>query len=65
MIVSCKDNGYGLGDDQLKAFLTKDTSYKDDLPIFAIGQCTCGREPQVFLLRSVTLSCGYQRRLTR
>jgi hypothetical protein len=31
MAVSCKDNGCGLGDDQLKAFLTKDTSYKDDL----------------------------------
>lgn len=36
MIVSCKDNGCGLGDDQLKAFLTKDTSYKDDLPIFGL-----------------------------
>lgn len=39
MIVSCKDNGCGLGNDQLKAFLTKDTSCKDDLPIFGIGQC--------------------------
>jgi hypothetical protein len=39
MAVSCKDNGCGLGDDQLKAFLTKDTSYKDDLPIPGIGKC--------------------------
>ena len=29
--IECLDNGCGLGPDQLKAFLTKDTSYKDDL----------------------------------
>lgn len=39
MSVSCRDNGWGLGDEQLKAFLTKDTSYKDDLPISGIGKC--------------------------
>ncbi|MBR7560520.1 hypothetical protein KC218_28635, partial [Mycobacterium tuberculosis] len=39
MDVSCADNGCGLGDDQLKAFLTKDTSYKDDLSIPGIGKC--------------------------
>ncbi|WP_168843510.1 hypothetical protein [Rhizobium sp. P40RR-XXII] len=39
MNVSCGDNGCGLGDDQLKAFLTKDTSYKDDLSISGIGKC--------------------------
>ncbi len=39
MSVYCKDNGCGLGDDQLKAFLTKDTSYKDDLPISGIDKC--------------------------
>jgi hypothetical protein len=48
MIVSCKDNGCGLGDDQLKAFLTKDTSYKDDLPIFGIGQCKGAGRIQFF-----------------
>jgi len=37
--ISCTDNGAGLGDDQLKAFVTKDTSYKDDLAIEGIGQC--------------------------
>lgn len=31
--IECVDNGCGLGPDQLKAFLTKDTSYKDDLNI--------------------------------
>jgi hypothetical protein len=42
--ISCKDNGVGFDDDQVKAFITKDTSYKDDLPISGIGQCKgCGR----------------------
>lgn len=37
--IECRDNGCGLGPDQLKAFLTKDTSYKDDLKIPGIGNC--------------------------
>lgn len=37
--ISCTDNGSGFGDDQTKAFLTKDTSYKDDLAISGIGKC--------------------------
>lgn len=37
--ISCTDNGAGLGDEQMKAFVTKDTSYKDDLKISGIGQC--------------------------
>lgn len=48
MTVSCKDNGCGLGDEQLKAFLTKDTSYKDDLPISGIGQCKGAGRIQYF-----------------
>lgn len=48
MAVSCKDNGCGLGDEQLKAFLTKDTSYKDDLPISGIGQCKGAGRIQYF-----------------
>ncbi len=39
IIIECEDNGCGLGPEQLKAFLTKDTSYKDDLSIPGIGQC--------------------------
>ncbi|MGR9249444.1 hypothetical protein [Rhizobium leguminosarum] len=46
--VSCKDNGCGLGEDQLKAFLTKDTSYKDDLPISGIGKCKGAGRIQFF-----------------
>jgi len=37
--LSCTDNGSGLGDAQTKAFVTKDTSYKDDLSIDGIGKC--------------------------
>lgn len=48
MAVSCKDNGCGLGDDQLKAFLTKDTSYKDDLSISGIGKCKGAGRIQFF-----------------
>lgn len=46
--VSCSDNGCGLGDDQLKAFLTKDTSYKDDLAISGIGKCKGAGRIQFF-----------------
>lgn len=48
MIISCQDNGCGLGDEQLKAFLTKDTSYKDDLSISGIGQCKGAGRIQYF-----------------
>lgn len=48
MSVSCKDNGCGLGEDQLKAFLTMDTSYKDDLPISGIGKCKGAGRIQFF-----------------
>ncbi|WP_260407416.1 hypothetical protein [Pseudomonas cichorii] len=46
--VSCVDNGCGFGDDQLKAFLTKDTSYKDDLSISGIGRCKGAGRIQFF-----------------
>ncbi|WP_321968399.1 hypothetical protein [Burkholderia cepacia] len=48
LTVSCKDNGCGLGNDQLKAFLTKDTSYKDDLAISGIGSCKGAGRIQFF-----------------
>lgn len=48
MSISCKDNGCGLGDEQLDAFLTKDTSYKDDLPIPGIGKCMGAGRIQFF-----------------
>ena len=48
MSISCKDNGCGLGNEQLDAFLTKDTSYKDDLPIPGIGKCMGAGRIQFF-----------------
>src|SRR5450830_78201 len=37
--LSCTDNGAGFDDPQVKAFVTKDTTYKDDLQIPGIGMC--------------------------
>ncbi len=37
--ITCTDNGAGFGDEQTKAFITKDSSYKDDLFIGGIGKC--------------------------
>jgi len=37
--IRCADNGCGMGDEQTNAFLTKDTSYKDDLAIGGIEKC--------------------------
>ena len=48
MEVICKDNGCGLGEYQRKAFLTKDTSYKDDLTISGIGKCKGAGRIQFF-----------------
>jgi|APLak6261694702_1056217.scaffolds.fasta_scaffold00090_30 hypothetical protein len=39
LTIRCSDNGIGLGPDQTKAFVTKDTSYKDYLKIQGIGEC--------------------------
>ena len=46
--ISCTDNGCGLGDDETNAFLTKDTSYKDDLLIAGIGMCKGSGRIQFF-----------------
>lgn len=46
--IQCTDNGCGLGPSQLQAFLTKDTSYKDDLRIPGIGNCKGAGRVQFF-----------------
>jgi len=46
--VTCKDNGSGFGEAQAEAFLTKDTSYKDDLSISGIYQCKGAGRIQYF-----------------
>lgn len=48
LAISCTDNGCGLGDEQTEAFLTKDTSYKDDLSIAGIGKCKGAGRIQFF-----------------
>lgn len=58
--IECVDNGCGLGPDQLKAFLTKDTSYKDDLNIPGIGNCKGSGRVQFFHhFSKVSLSSVY------
>ena len=46
--ITCTDNGVGLGSEQTKAFVTKDTSYKDDLTIAGIGKCKGSGRVQFF-----------------
>lgn len=46
--ITCTDNGCGLGDDQADAFVTKDTSYKDDLAIAGIAKCKGSGRIQYF-----------------
>jgi len=48
MDVHCQDNGCGFGEQQINAFLTKDTSYKDDLSIYGIGKCKGAGRIQFF-----------------
>lgn len=59
--ISCHDNGCGLGDEQLTAFLTKDTSYKDDLTITGIGSCKGSGRIQFFHhFNGMTIDSIYQ-----
>lgn len=59
--IECEDNGCGLGPEQLKAFLTKDTSYKDDLNIPGIGKCKgTGRVQFFHHFGEVTISSIYK-----
>ena len=75
MAITCRDNGCGLGDEQVKAFLTKDTSYKDDLLISGIGKCKgAGRIQYFHYFSALTinstsrqgtpiLACPFERRI--
>ena len=46
--VACTDNGAGLGERQVKAFVTKDSTFKDDLKIKGIGKCFGSGRVQYF-----------------
>lgn len=59
--IKCADNGCGLGDEQTSAFVTKDTSYKDDLAIAGIGKCKgSGRIQYFHHFSSVSLDSTYR-----
>ncbi|WP_105104036.1 hypothetical protein [Microbulbifer pacificus] len=46
--LKCTDNGAGFGDDQIRAFVTKDSTYKDYLNIQGIGKCKGAGRIQYF-----------------
>lgn len=46
--ISCSENGAGFGDDQVKAFVTKDSTYKDYLQIQGLGKCKGAGRIQFF-----------------
>lgn len=46
--ISCSDNGAGFGEEQVKAFVTKDSTYKDDLRIQGMGKCKGAGRIQFF-----------------
>lgn len=46
--ITCEDNGAGLGEHQVKAFVTKDSTFKDDLKIKGIGKCFGSGRVQYF-----------------
>lgn len=48
LAISCTDNGAGFGNEQVKAFVTKDSTYKDYLNIQGIGKCKGAGRIQFF-----------------
>ncbi|MFQ6311838.1 hypothetical protein [Lysobacter capsici] len=48
VVIECMDNGVGFGDDEVKAFVTKDSTYKDRLQISGIGKCKGAGRIQFF-----------------
>lgn len=53
IFVWCQDNGAGFGDAEVKAFVTKDSTYKDYLQIQGIGKCKGAGRIQYFHYFSV------------
>ncbi|MDF1763797.1 MAG: hypothetical protein P1U57_10335 [Oleibacter sp.] len=48
LTLTCTDNGAGMANDQVKAFVTKDSTFKDDLKINGIGKCFGSGRVQFF-----------------
>jgi hypothetical protein len=59
--ITCTDNGIGLGVEQTKAFITKDTSYKDDLHVEGIGECKgSGRIQYLLYFSNMAITSVYK-----
>ncbi|WP_338455768.1 hypothetical protein [Aeromonas veronii] len=66
--ITCLDNGYGFGNDQVRAFVTKDSTFKDHLSIQGIGKCKGAGRIQFFhFFRKLTIdsSCYSEGEFTR
>jgi len=63
--ILCRDNGAGFGDAQVKAFVTKDSTYKDYLKIQGIGKCKgAGRIQYFHYFRSLKIDSYFSEELT-
>ena len=61
LTITCTDNGAGFEDHQVKAFVTKDTSYKDDLAIEGIGECRgSGRIQFLHYFKTIKVDSRYE-----
>lgn len=59
--LTCTDNGAGFGVEQIRAFVTKDTSYKDYLEIQGIGKCKGAGRIQFFhYFRNLSIESFYK-----
>lgn len=59
--LTCIDNGAGFNSARTKAFVTKDTSYKDDLGIAGIGQCKgSGRIQFLHFFKKIEIDSEYK-----
>ncbi|KAA8733788.1 type I restriction enzyme HsdR N-terminal domain-containing protein [Acinetobacter qingfengensis] len=58
--ISCSDNGAGFGNLQVKAFVTKDSTFKDYLQIEGIGKCKGAGRIQFFhYFKSLNIDSNY------
>lgn len=58
--ISCKDNGAGFADEQVSAFVTKDSTYKDYLNIQGLGKCKgAGRIQYFHFFRKFNLESSF------
>lgn len=59
--ILCHDNGAGFGDDEVEAFVTKDSTYKDLLDIRGIDRCKGAGRIQFFhFFNSISIDSRYQ-----